>query len=37
METLQLCHGPDRPYSVAAVHNITSQYSTHLAYPREKE
>ena len=37
VESCEVCHGPDRPYSVAAEHDITSQYSSHLAYPREKE
>lgn len=34
VETCELCHGPDRPFSVPAVHNITSPYVP--PYPREK-
>jgi len=35
VETCELCHGPDRPYAVALMHNITSPYVP--PYPREKE
>ena len=35
VETCDLCHGPDRPYPVAKMHNITSPYVP--PYSREKE
>lgn len=35
IETCDLCHGQGAVFAVDAVHNITSLYSVHLAYPRE--
>jgi OmcA/MtrC family decaheme c-type cytochrome len=34
IETCNVCHGPDGEFAVDTVHNITTLYSTHLAYPR---
>ncbi len=34
-EICSLCHGSGAAYAVDTVHNITTLYSVHLAYPRE--
>jgi OmcA/MtrC family decaheme c-type cytochrome len=35
IESCPVCHGSDSEFAVDTVHNITSLYSLHLAYPRE--
>jgi len=34
-ETCSVCHGPGAVFEVETVHNITTLYPVHLAYPRE--
>jgi OmcA/MtrC family decaheme c-type cytochrome len=36
IESCNLCHGAGGAFPVDVVHNITSLYSVHLAYPRER-
>jgi hypothetical protein len=35
IESCPICHGPGAQFAVDVVHNITTQYPVHLAYPRE--
>jgi OmcA/MtrC family decaheme c-type cytochrome len=35
IESCNVCHGEGAEFAVDMVHNITTLYSTHLAYPRE--
>jgi OmcA/MtrC family decaheme c-type cytochrome len=35
IETCNVCHGQGAQFAVDVMHNITTLYSTHLAYPRE--
>jgi OmcA/MtrC family decaheme c-type cytochrome len=35
IESCNVCHGPGAEFAVDVMHNITTLYSVHLAYPRE--
>jgi hypothetical protein len=37
IETCSVCHGSGAAFAVDVVHNITSLYPVHLAYPREPQ
>jgi len=37
IESCTVCHGPGAEFAVGTVHNITTLYPIHLAYPREPQ